>query len=382
MILDLGPTHELIRVTAEYSNAVLVAVLPYIADVSQRLNLPVAHSVSPENVIRCSISPQRRIGALDVEIGIKGDWYFAFKWGFINAIEGPRNYFFLQDPSEIPRCYGTNRISKGEAVRLARKAIANLGIPLEQVFAEQEPHVREADVGINLVPQYSVEWFGPAIQSVRVTINGETKQVEAIHFAHNPNLERPPPKITVVPPTHLLDPSRMNPEYAKRLVPFVLQAVNEYARKLALPIPLPLTTNSILRFRARENLGGPYVELELTNGWQFLYAGSVVESFDAPDNLIKSGDRPILLKDFAGKWNMTEQEAIELVESTVAKLNYPTNLVHFEVAPQVIKPAVPGIPRYVFLWYWSEPEADITQSTISAEVDADKREVKSLYYSL
>ena len=172
MILDLGPTHELIRVTAEYSNAVLVAVLPYIADVSQRLNLPVAHSVSPENVIRCSISPQRRIGALDVEIGIKGDWYFAFKWGFINAIEGPRNYFFLQDPSEIPRCYGTNRISKGEAVRLARKAIANLGIPLEQVFAEQEPHVREADVCINLVPQYSVEWFGPAIQSVRVTING------------------------------------------------------------------------------------------------------------------------------------------------------------------------------------------------------------------
>ena len=40
MILELGTAPiELIRVTSEFSNAVLVAVMPYVADVAQKLDL-------------------------------------------------------------------------------------------------------------------------------------------------------------------------------------------------------------------------------------------------------------------------------------------------------------------------------------------------------
>jgi hypothetical protein len=44
--MELGQTlpasSEWIRVTAEYSNAVLVAVMPYVSNVAQKLDLPVS----------------------------------------------------------------------------------------------------------------------------------------------------------------------------------------------------------------------------------------------------------------------------------------------------------------------------------------------------
>jgi len=38
----------------------------------------------------------------------------------------------------------------------------------------------------------------------------------------------------------------------------------------------------------------------------------------------------ILIKEFVGEWNITEAQAIELVRNTLAKLNYPTNLIHMD----------------------------------------------------
>jgi hypothetical protein len=68
------------------------------------------------------------------------------------------------------------------------------------------------------------------------------------------------------------------------------------------------------------------------------------------------------------------------VRNAIAKLQYPTNLVHFEVQSQVNKPAVPGIPRYIFTWNYSVNEEQFLQSSITAEVDAGKCELKSLYF--
>jgi hypothetical protein len=141
-----------------------------------------------------------------------------------------------------------------------------------------------------------------------------------------------------------------------------------------------LTTNHLTRFFLADNGGWPHSEVQLTNGWRFIYRNSMVNGYYAPDNLFNSDNRSILIKEFLGKWKVTEEEAIELVRRTLAKLNYPTNFVHMEFKPRVSKPAIPGIPRYLFCW-WLENEAhDDLQSKVEAEVDADKRELKSLYY--
>ena len=212
-------------------------------------------------------------------------------------------------------------------------------------------------------------------------INGNARQVERIRLSSKA-LERPLPKLKVAPQR---DPSspvwpRVNPEYARRLIPVVLRAVEDYAQKLKLPVPERLTTNHVARFKLEEDRNSPYATLELTNGWRFLYCDTMVNGFYAPDNLFNSDSRPILLKEFAGEWRLTEKQAVELVRRTLAKLAYPTNLVHFEVEPQVQKPAVAGIPRFMFRWNYSVEGEDVLRSAISAEVDADKGELKSLYY--
>ena len=386
MIFQLGlPSFEVIGVTAQFSNAVLVAVLPYVSNVVQCLDLPVPHQITREHVTSCSIKPLKNDWG--VELGIEGGWFFTFSRGYIDTVQGPHSFFIQQNPDRIPDFFGTVKISKDEAIELGRNEIRKLGIPLESVFAELEPRVTLPEkIGTNTIPHYRLEWLDPragTVACVDVDINGEAKRVERIRIFSR-SLERPLPKIDVVPPSDSHFPflpfPKINPDYAEKLVPFVLRAVDEYGQKLSLPIPRPLTTNHVAKLSLQENIGGPYCTLELTNGWEFLYEGTMVTEFRMPDNLFENEKRAIKMKDLLGKWNLTEQQAIELVKQTIAKFNHPTNLVHFEVKPQISKPAVQGIPRYMFYWYYSPEGYDVVQTAISAEVDADKGELKSLYY--
>jgi hypothetical protein len=175
---------------------------------------------------------------------------------------------------------------------------------------------------------------------------------------------------------------QINPQYARKLIPLVLDAVADYGQKLGLPVPQPLTTNSVARFKLEDDRNSPRVQVDLINGWRFAFNHTQVNGFYAPDDLFSSDavQRPIRIKSFTGKWNMTQKEAEELVRSTLLKLHYSTNLVHLEVEPQIQKPAVAGIPRYLFAWNYITGEGQILQSTLMAEVDAGKRELKSFYF--
>lgn len=381
MILDLGQSFvafEWIHATAEYSNAVLVAVLPYISDVAQRLNLGVPHPVTTDQVVHLSVPPTRTVGA---EVGIKGGWVFAFRRGYIDTIQSSHSYSALQDPDEIPQYFGQVKMSRAEAIETARDTIRKLGIPLESVCAEQDPQVGgPRKVGTNTVPHYFIVWPDPrGGTSVEVEINGNARRLERICL-FNKSLERAPPKVGVVPASVAGQPRwpTVNPEYVRRLVPILLYAVDDYARKLSLPIPQPLTTNHVAQLSIRDNGGWPHCEVELTNGWRFTYRSSIVNGYDTPDRLFFNNNRPIVVRDFLGKWNLTEAEAIDLVRRTIARLHYRTNLVHMDFDPQAHKPAVPGIPRYEF--FWDYIRNDQPESAVWAEVDADKRELKSLYY--
>ena len=387
MILDLGESFagfEWIRVTAEYSNAVLVAVLPHISDVAQKLDLPVPHPVTAPHVINCSIKPQRKLG---VQVGIEGEWYFVFEKGYVDTVQGPHHFFGLQDFERTPEFFGQVKMSKAEAIEFARETLKKLGVSLESVFAEQEPRVTgPISNGTNTVPHYRIEWLDPRgagmTTTVDMEINGNAKRLERLRLFSRA-LERPPPKVAVPAQTEPNQPRwpLRNPEYARRLIPFVFRAIDEYGQKLSLPVPRPLTTNHVARFSLQENYGGPYCEVELTNAWRFLYEHDMVTAYYAPDVLLGSDNgRPILIKDFVGEWKLSEAQSVELVRKTLAKLNYPTNLIHMDFTPEIQKPALPGIPRYMFRWNYSVEGDQLVRSAISAEVDANKGELKSLYY--
>jgi hypothetical protein len=91
----------------------------------------------------------------------------------------------------------------------------------------------------------------------------------------NKNLERSPPKLSVVAERDPRDPRsivlpQINPEYARQFIPILLRSIDEVVGKFSLPLPRPLTTNHVGRVRLEENLGAPYCNVELTNGWRFL----------------------------------------------------------------------------------------------------------------
>ena len=242
------------------------------------------------------------------------------------------------------------------------------------------------------MPHYRVVWsdIWPTVTSVDIEIDANTKRVEEVSFG-NLNLHRPSPKVAVTPEPRYTPTSRVNPEYARKLLPIVLRAVDDYGETLSLRVPRPLNTNHVERFILADNGGWPSSFLRLSNGWWFAYRNSMVNGFYAPGNLtsLPQYQSHVLVKNVVGKWNLTETQAIQLVARTLAKLNYPSNLVHIDFAPRVGKPAIQSIPRYAIRWDYtppsrhSETEGDVDfelQSKVEAEVDAEKGELKALYY--
>ena len=394
MVFEFVGAANMIHVTAQYSNAVIVALLPYVSDYAHRLNLPVPHPVTAADVVHASVLPWLdKDGCIGgAGIGVRGGYGFTFQFGYINSFGGPHSFYNARNPEDVPKFYGEVKMSKAEAVALARDALTKLGIPLELVFAEQEPSIRLPVVDGNTVARYFIEWsdIWPLCTSVKVEIDAGRKTVERVDFT-SLNLHRPSPRVAVVPPSSSPPASRVNPEYAARLAPVVLRAVDEYARKLSLPVPDLLSTNQVERFILSDEPGGPVGSLKLTNGWWFLYRNSTIQGFYAPGSL--PGLRPfhnrVLVKDLLGKWNLTQTQAIQLVARTLAKLNYPTNVLRLDFEPRVVKPAIPGIPRYNFEWTHtppsrhSETEGDVDYRpdwSVWAEVDADKGELKELRY--
>jgi hypothetical protein len=384
VILDVGQLGGMIQVTAQYSNAVLVAMLPHVSDAAKKLDLPVPLPITQQQVVGSGVTPYFTwTGELaGWGVLIKGGWRLGFSWGYFDSFTSPHSYFVLQDPDEIPKFVGTVRMTKSEAVQMARETLKKLGISLESVYAEQEPRVTLPPKTLTgIVPRYRIEWMDPRANTdaIDIEVNADAKRVERLHIRFNSNLRRPWPKFGVEP-VHRNRRLSANPEYAWKLLPIVLRAVEDYSKTLGLPIHGPLTTNQVARFHVSDNGGWPHSELELTNGWRFIYRNSMVNGFYSPDNFFDSDWRPILIKDFVGKTNLTEAQAIALVKRALAKLNYPTNLVHMDFKPKVLKPHVLGIPRCEFWWNLENEAHDDLISKLEAEVDMEKGEIKSLYF--
>ena len=271
MIFDFGPVSEAIRVTAEYSNAVLVAVLPYFSDYAQKLELPIPHPIAIADVARLRIVPflDKDRQPLGMSVQLRNGWSLSMTGGYTAAFSSPNSYYLLQNPDETPKFFGTVSMSKADAVKMARRAILRLGIPLEAGFAEQEPRVDGPQVAYdtNKIPRYLVQWCSPEIgidssglrqhdpfPEVEVEVSTDAKRLEMLRLSLRvcqQSLSRHLIKVGIDPP---VSPSnvewpRINPEYARRLVPIVLDAIDDYGRRLHLAIPRPLTTNHVARFQ-------------------------------------------------------------------------------------------------------------------------------------
>ncbi len=397
-----------IEVTAQYSNAVLVAILPHISEFSQKVDLPMPIPITMQQVSRFNCD--QRKGEIGGVVFLTNGYMFWYDHGFVSGFEAPDSYYTLQDPNRIPEFYGNLKMNKDEAVAFARASIKKLGYKETAVYADGNPKITIAPRhGTNVIPRYRIEWIEPIADdtAIQIEIDGAKKKLKSMTFLTS-NLWREPPKIgvepKVVPIGQIPDFIKGNPEMEKQfrllpapiaatpknkqaLVSAMLVLVSDYAQKLKLPIKLPLTTNDVTSFEGESF--EDEVTVKLTSGYRFSYNEGYITQFIAPYAFF-SGRIDGQVEDYWNSWNMSEREAIQLARGSIKKLGYSEKQLYFDKKPKIKKPIKIGthtIPRYLFTWYNETRGKDqeggltgeiIVDSATVVEIDAGNKSVKSI----
>jgi hypothetical protein len=387
---------ELVQITAQYSNAVLVAVLPYVSDFAHRLNLPIPSPVVPSHVIEFKCDPRKgQIGGL---VTLTNGFHFAFLDGHISSYRSPRSYFSLQDPDRIPKFYGPVKLREAEALAKARDAIKRLGYAEDELPARQPPKVtRPEKIGVGHVARYRFQWLdpnwnaSPAIAGITpalldIEVDASTGQIQMLSLAGQ-NLHRPPPKVDVSPPALLVaqphqkglsggrKTDAVSRQYAAAFLEAIVPQVSDFAAKVGLQLRLPLTTNDVdlSQYHCRLLDGQPMAQLYLTNGDRFNYSHGRVTDFYAHDAYHKFPDQG-RLEDFLGKVNVSTNEAISLCEHAIRNLGYKATLPR-AVLGTVTHLGGQELTRCVFYWFRSEDDSNFA----TFEVDMQNKAIKAVY---
>lgn len=113
----------------------------------------------------------------------------------------------------------------------------------------------------------------------------------------------------------------------------IMPQVNGFAKKLDLPIPLPITSNQVLEFRVNPIQGMIGGGLWLTNHYLFRYENGCATSFRSPANFFYEESFPFPISKYTGRDNMTTNDAIELARDTLRKLGYTPELLYADKPP-------------------------------------------------
>jgi hypothetical protein len=182
MVFEFGPIAHFIDITAQYSNAVLLALMPYVTDFANKLELPERAELKLSAVSQCAINP--KLEDVSGGIGFDNGYRFSFGRGHITGFYSPHAYSKVRDHRQIPDYFGEVRVSQEEAIALARETVKRLGYRPEMLFADLKPEVTPPEkVGKNVIPYYEVRWPSPrGGMAVTVEINGNKRRVERLGF--------------------------------------------------------------------------------------------------------------------------------------------------------------------------------------------------------
>jgi len=214
---------ELIHVTAAYSNAVLVAIMPHVSEFAKRLDLPVPQPATASQVAWFKPVPVR--GRIDGAVVLTNGFWFHFGWhGYVCNFRAPNDWFFEQEPAaRAARYVGKATITTNEAIQLARATLSALGYEPELFHASGPPKQVEGPFSIDAgqIPFCRITWEGPETKSpaqdrqrdmVRIAIDMSRKVVVELAI-EGTNAWRTPPAIGVEP--------ELEADYQKRIKPQV-----------------------------------------------------------------------------------------------------------------------------------------------------------------
>lgn len=394
---------NLVQVTAAYSNAVLVAILPHFTDVAKKLELPFPTPIVQSQVRHFFCDP--RAGEVGGWLELTNGYDFWFQHGYVNGMSSPHNYFAMQNPDWVPRLYGPLRMNEKEAVALARKTLKKLGYT-NNVFDSVEPEVqlatpKESFASHQGVPQYRIVWRDPDKTNLNIAeldVNANVKHVDAfqlysrIFWRSNlgvgvtPKL-LPKPKMQ---PQHVggIKMEPFTPAYSNAFLFVVLPQISEFARKLNLPINLPVTPQQCTNIDGGFINGDPEVQIILTNSDRFIFEHGFVKGFYARDNYffgnLLNGHPMVTEADLYQTQPVSRDEVIQLAREAIRRLGYSEKELHMTGPPAMV--SIPEksantnfFTRYEVGWDAKPITPGLNEFRVDIEVDAKTKSVKALY---
>jgi hypothetical protein len=383
---------ELVQITAQYSNAVLVAVLPYVTDFSQKLDLPISTPVTADQVLHFKCDSRKdHVGGF---ITLTNGFQFTFLDGRVCVYRSPQSYFSLQKPELIPNFYGPLRVNEGEALNIAHEAIQKLGYSNDVFHTNKPPKITPPErIGTNHVARYLFQWLDPDWTRSKnivpvlldIEVNASNRQIEMITFGGR-ETQRPAPRVDVEPPpqnsklseSHANDGRKLpsaSPAYSSVFLKAILPQIDEFVAQAGLSVPTPITTNDVdvSQYSCLIDRGDPSVQIYLKNGDRFNYRHGRVMAFYAHDvfyQLHKIGQ----VDDFLGKKNMSTNDAIALAKKIVRSLGYKGKKMDVGIGA----PVYIGNDRFTrYFVHFHRPEDN---SYIAAfEIDLEGKAVKSIF---
>jgi hypothetical protein len=201
---------QLIHMTASYSNAMLVAVLPHVSDFAKKLELPVSQPITTNQVIWSHPSPLK--GFIADAIVLTNRYWFSYSWGYVNGFRSlDDNPFFDEDPAKNwPRyAFGKDNMTTNEAIELARSSLLKLGYNPQLFNADQPPSSLTGPFDLkdgNHAPYCEIRWEEKVKSAAEETnrndlafqINLQKKTVVGMSI-NSRKIWRPDPKIDVAP---------------------------------------------------------------------------------------------------------------------------------------------------------------------------------------
>jgi hypothetical protein len=393
---QIMPMFEIIQVTAQYSNAVLVAVLPYVSDFAQKLELPVPHPITISQVREFKCSP--RSDLFGGRVVLTNGYEFAFVHGHVEMYRTPKCYYELQDPDLVPRFFGPVKLKEKDALKVVHQAIKKLGYVDATLYADRAPRITPpARIGKNYVPRYRIWWGDPTRgspdnppTSADFEVDATTGQIQMMYllnpatFRQSPTVDVHPPVVSNSAETRYRGGRPMvavSQAYSNAFLTAILPQCSAYIKAAGFAVPLPIGTNDVDMSRYICSLvdNDPMAVVDLKTHARFVYRHGQVIAFYAPDVMHVPGeDDNKSAQQFFGPINMTSNQAVALVRQTVVRLGYSEKVLHLDDDPFVNGPAKHGggiIARYFLNWKESREGA----FRVVAEVDATTKLLKSLY---
>ena len=200
------PAFSLIHMTAAYSNAVLVAVLPHVSDFAKQLELPINTPITINQVER--FKPPDITNEFMMAAWLTNKYSFCFDYWNAETFRTSDDWFVQDDMEHVERFIGKDNMTTNQAIEFARSSIVKLGYKLDDFDLNDPPTFLELGGELKEfghVPYCRVEWDSPKGETnvlknylIQFDVDMQHKQIAGMALIGR-KFGHPAPKIDIVP---------------------------------------------------------------------------------------------------------------------------------------------------------------------------------------